>query len=276
MPKPSSLGPLSQATNSQDVLACCSTAYSHPAARWLLGDSFHPGSLGLTDRLARLTGIGPESLVLDAGSGRGTTAVHLAKTLACRVMGITLEAEGVEAGIELAQQEGVADRVSFIQGDLADARADIAAFDVAIMECVLSILPDKQAALDRLNGVTCPTGYLGITDVTVNGPLPQELQGILAIAGCVADARSLEEYAALISDAGFEVTETTDLQDVLLGTLKDIKGKMMVAEIAIKLGKVSLDPALLPQAKSILASVEELVRNGTLSYGMVIAQKPNA
>ncbi len=120
----------------------------------------------------------------------------------------------------------------------------------------------------------CPTGYIGITDVTVNGPLPQELQGILAVAGCVADARSLDEYAALISDAGFGVVETTDIRDVLLGTLKDIKGKMMVAEIAIKLGKVSLDPELLPQAKAMLASVQDLVRDGTLSYGMAIAQKP--
>jgi hypothetical protein len=70
------------------------------------------------------------------------------------------------------------------------------------------------------------------------------------------------------------VVETTDLQDVLLGTLKDIKGKLMVAEIAIKLGKVSLDPEVLPQAKSILSSVEDLVRDGTLSYGMVVAKKP--
>ncbi len=48
----------------------------------------------------------------------------------------------------------------------------------------------------------------------------------------------------------------------------------MVAEIAIKLGKVSLDPEVLPQAKSILSSVEDLVRDGTLSYGMVVAKKP--
>ncbi len=44
--------------------------------------------------------------------------------------------------------------------------------------------------------------------------------------------------------------------------------------IAIKLGKVSLDPELLPQAKAMLASVQDLVRDGTLSYGMAIAQKP--
>ena len=221
-----------------------------------------------------LTAIGPDSLVLDAGSGKGTTAVHLAVTLGCRVMGITLEEDGVASGVELARQEGVADKVSFLQGDLADARADIAAFDVAIMECVLSILPDKPAALQRLHGVVCPGGRLGITDVTVNGPLPPELQGLLAVAGCVADARPLEEYVSLVTTAGFQVIETTDLQDVLLGTLKDIKGKLLVAEIASKLGKVSLDPEIIPRAKEVLASVQELVRDGTLSYGMVVAQKP--
>jgi len=77
-----------------DLAACCVASYDYPATRWVLGDSWHPGGLPLTTRLAEAAGVGPGSLVLDAGSGRGATPVHLAKTIGCRVVGLTLEPGG--------------------------------------------------------------------------------------------------------------------------------------------------------------------------------------
>ena len=41
--------PTSQA--SQEVKSCCAALYSSDWARLLLGDSFHPGGLALTERL---------------------------------------------------------------------------------------------------------------------------------------------------------------------------------------------------------------------------------
>ena len=112
-----------------DVGACCAVSYGLPWARWLLGDSFHPGGLELTSRLAGLMGIGPGSHVLDAGSGRGASAVHLAESLGCRVTGITLEQEGVDAGQELARSREVEARVDFVQGDLDTFQATDGGFD---------------------------------------------------------------------------------------------------------------------------------------------------
>ena len=130
-------------TLEREILSCCATTYSHPLARWLLGDSLHPGGLALASRLAHLTGVGPESTVLDAGSGLGATAVHLADTTGCRVVGITLEQAGVGAGEELARSHGVEDHVSFLQGDLLEVDLGDERYDVVLMECVLSILPRK-------------------------------------------------------------------------------------------------------------------------------------
>jgi glucose-6-phosphate 1-dehydrogenase len=68
-----------------------------------------------------------------------------------------------------------AQHLFYVTGSLGEV-ADIAAFDVAIMECVLSILPDKPPALERLHGVICPTGYIGITDVTVTAHCRKSFQ----------------------------------------------------------------------------------------------------
>ena len=125
-----------------ELTACCAITYSHPLARWVLGDSLHPGGLTLSARLARLAEIGPESVVLDVGSGRGASAVHLAKTIGCRVVGVTLEEDGYNAARESADRNGVGDRATFLKGDIRQADLEPESFDAVLMECVLSILPD--------------------------------------------------------------------------------------------------------------------------------------
>ena len=259
---------------SESLAECCAALYSHPLARWLLGDSLHPGGLKLTTEVARLAGVEAESRVLDAGSGRGASAVHLAKTFKCHVMGVTLEEAGVAAGYEEARRNHVEELVTFRQGDLLSVELGAGFFDVVLMECVLSILQDKEAALSRLGEALRPGGRLAITDVTVSGPLPSELQGLLTVAGCVGDARSLEEYRRLVEAQGFTVERTQDLRETAESLLKGIKGKVLMAEIALKLGKLPVSPALLNEGKRILGEVQALVADGVLGYGLIVARKP--
>lgn len=257
-----------------DLNACCAISYAHPVARWLLGDSFHLGGLELTTRLGQMMGIESESILLDAGSGRGTSAVHLAKTFDCRVTGITIEEEGVAAGYQLAQQHRVEDRVFFIQGDIQEISLDAESFDAILMECVLSILSRKGTTLSRLYDTLRPGAYLGLTDVTVQGPLPPHLQSILAVAACTGDARSLKEYSRLLQTAGFVVDQGHDLPEIAASFLRDIRVKLMMAEVAIGLGKLPIGRDALAQGKQILAEVQDLVGRGALSYGLVVAHKP--
>ena len=156
--------------------------------------------------------------------------MHLAKSLGCHVLGVTLEESGVAAGYEAARRSGVDGLVTFRQGDLLSVDLDTGAIDVALMECVLSILPQKEAALSRLWEALRPGGRLAVTDVTVSGPVPPDLQGLLAVAGCVGDARSQEGYRVLLESQGFAVDETEDLRETVESLLKSIKGKMMMGE----------------------------------------------
>jgi len=75
------------------VKQCCATFYGSDAARFLLGESFHPGGTQLTHELAQRMGLGSHSRVLDVASGRGTSALYLAATFGCEVVGIDFSEE---------------------------------------------------------------------------------------------------------------------------------------------------------------------------------------
>ena len=262
------------ATSERDFQACCAVSYGHPWVRWLLGDSLHPGGLELTSRLADAMGLGSTSRVLDVGCGLGASAVHLAGTAGCRVVGVTLEQEEVEAARHMAEHEAVVDRVAFHRGDIRESGFESESFDAVLMECVLPLIPQKALVMDRIRGFLRPGGHLGLTDVTVKGPLPPELRGVAAQIGCVEGALSLEGYGSLVEAAGLEVEISQDLPGIASEFLRGLKGKLLMAELAVGLGKLSIDRVLLEKAESVLAACQQAVRDGTLSYGLLVARRP--
>ena len=258
-----------------DVAACCTVSYSHPAARWLLGESFHPGGLELTARLARLMNLGPASRVLDVGSGLGTSSAYLAKTLGCETVGVTLESDGVAAGVDRWQRrEGVGKLASFVQGDIQQVELEGCSFDTAMLECVLSIVPDKRMALRRVHAALKPGGLLGITDVTVDGRLPPELDGLAAVVACVGSALSLDGYASLAAEEGLTVERIEALPDTAVSFLKELERKLLIAQVAGGLGGLEAPRDLIDLAKGVLAAALEAAAGGVLGYGLLIARKP--
>ena len=52
------------------IKACCAEVYANDWVRLLVGDSFHPGGLALTERLGQLLGLDESSRVLDLAAAR--------------------------------------------------------------------------------------------------------------------------------------------------------------------------------------------------------------
>jgi SAM-dependent methyltransferase len=261
-------------TAALDLHTCCALTYGHPLTRALLGDSLHPGGLELTTRLASLTETDSGSRVLDVGSGLGATAVHLARTVGCHVTAVTLESEGLTAGRERARLDGVVDRVRFIQDDILSIDMGQEQFDSVFMECVLSIFEDKDAVLGRLRGMLRSGGRIGLTDVTVNGPLPVEMQGLLATAGCVGGALSLDAYGALLEGDGFVVEVRRDCPDITKTFMAGLRDKLLAAELAAKLGRLPIETDVLVQAQHLLALARDLVSRRVIGYGLLVARNP--
>src|SRR5260370_14679163 len=80
--------PETNSPGTETLKQCCAKLYESDPARVLLGDTFHPGGLKLTERVGSLLSLTPESRALDVASGKGTTALFLAERFGCQLVGI--------------------------------------------------------------------------------------------------------------------------------------------------------------------------------------------
>ena len=76
--------------------------------------------------------------------------------------------------------------------------------DVIVSNCVLNLVPDKHAVLQDIMRVLKPGGHFSISDVVLNGTLPEAIRNAAEMyAGCVSGAIQRETYLELINITGF-------------------------------------------------------------------------
>lgn len=255
----------------EEVKSCCASAYSSPAARWLLGDHFHPGGGELTSRLARALRVGTGDLVIDVASGPGTSAIQLALETGCDVVGVDLAAGNVAAGARRAEKAGLSRSVRFLQGDAEALPLEDESADGLLCECALCTFPDKPSAVREVARVLRPGARLALSDVTaLPGELPPQLTSLNAWVACIADARPLEEIAALLEDGGLIVETSERCDHELAAMLDDVDARLRTARM---LGLGLLGGGIAKGGK-LVAGAREAVSAGVLGYGVVVARLP--
>jgi arsenite methyltransferase len=257
----------------QELKSCCATAYGSDVVALLLGESYHPGGLGLTRHLARLLALNSGERVLDVAAGRGTTALLLAQEQDAQVHGIDLSAANVALAQGAAAARQLDDRVTFTLGDAEQLPFPAATFDAVICECALCTFPDKPAATAELARVLKPGGRLGITDVVADTTrLPEELTSLAAWIACVADARPLDEYSTMLTEAGLTITTTQRHDRAMTRMIDQIEGRLSLVSITAR-DKAEALGVDFDRARPILNAAREAVAAGILGYALLIAEK---
>ncbi len=259
--------PTSTAT---ELKTCCAALYETDYARLLLGDSFHPGGLELTERLGEQLELRPGQRVLDVASGTGATAVFLAERFGCHVVGLDYSTGLVGQARRRAQDAGLEQLVRFEHGDSERLPFPDGAFDALICECSFCTFPDKHAAADEFARVLRAGGHVGLTDITLNGPLPSELTGLLAQIICIADALPIDRYEALLEEAGFRIDRVEPHPEVLEATVRDVRAKLLGAKLLLKATKVEIPGVDIGQAMSVARTAAETIEEGTIGYGLLV------
>jgi ubiquinone/menaquinone biosynthesis C-methylase UbiE len=259
--------------DSTGIKQCCANVYGSDAAKYLLGDSFHPGGLRLTEELASLLSLGPTALVLDVASGKGTTAMFLAEKFGCRVIGVDLSQHNVLDAKATAETRHLSALIEF---RLADAEAlpfDAESFDAIICECAFCTFPSKQTAASEFERVLKPGGRVGISDITRDATSLPELDGLLAWIACIGDAQPLQSYADWLSAKGLHIISSEPRSHFLREMVQDIRSKLLLAEIMIGLKKLDLPGLDLSQAKAFSKAAQDAIAANHLGYGIVVAAK---
>lgn len=265
---------MSSPEQTQEVKACCATLYESDLARMLLGDSFHPGGLALTKRLGEKLGLSRGMRVLDVASGKGESAIFLAQTFGCEVVGIDYGPRNVEESQARAEAADVISLVSFETGDAEKIAHADASFDAIICECAFCTFPDKSTAAQEFVRVLKQGSQVGLSDLTRADTLPPELTGLLAWVACIADARPVDEYAAYLTTAGLANAEIEPRDEALAEMVRDIQGKLLGAELMSKLKKIDLAGVDFAEAKGMARAAADAIRSKKLGYAIITARKP--
>ncbi len=256
-----------------NVKQCCATFYGSDLARMLLGESFHPGGVRLTQRIGELLGVTSAARVLDVAAGPGTSALHLAKVFGCSVTGIDLSEANISAARAAAEAQGLSQLAQFELADAERLPFSDASFDAIVCECAFCTFPGKDIAAAEFARVLKRGGGVGISDLTrTAAPLP-ELEGLLAWIACIGDALPVQEYGSILTHAGLSV-EKTEMHDEALGEMvRGVQSRLLGVEIASGLGKLDIPGLDLSAAKQFASAAAEAIRGGKLGYTILIAKR---
>jgi len=260
-------------SSQETVKQCCARLYESGIAKMLLGDSFHPGGLKLTERLGTLLGLTSQSRVLDIASGNGTSAIFLAERFGCEVLGVDFSGQNVEQANAAAAAKGLDKRVNFRTGDAERLPVADSSFDAIICECAFCTFPDKPTAANEFSRVLRSGGGIGLSDLTRGSVLPKELDGLLAWIACIADAQPVDSYVQYLRAANFRVDHTESHDEALLEMVNQVRMKLLSAEIMMGLKKLDLPGVDLTAAKQMAQAALAAIRNGQCGYAIVPGSK---
>ncbi len=173
-----------------------------------LPDSVTDASLGCGNPLA-IADLRPGEVVLDLGSGGGIDCFLAAKKVGPEgcVIGLDMTPDMIKLARRNAKKLGFTN-VDFRYGEMEDMPFPDGSVDVIISNCVINLSPDKDAVFREAYRVLRPGGRLSVSDIVVDGELPQSIRERLdAWAGCIAGALDEAVYLDKISAAGFEQVE---------------------------------------------------------------------
>jgi len=143
--------------------------------------------------------------VIDLGSGAGNDcfiARHETGETG-KVIGIDFTPAMIERARTNAEVRGF-NNVEFRQGDIEKMPVTANVADVIVSNCVLNLVPNKNAVIQEMYRVLKPGGHFSISDIVLEGGLPQKIQQAAEMyAGCVAGAIQKQVYLELIEANGF-------------------------------------------------------------------------
>ncbi len=144
--------------------------------------------------------------VIDLGSGAGNDCFIARRYTGekGKVIGIDFTTAMINKA-RLNAEKLAFHNVEFRQGDIEQLPVTSNIADVVVSNCVLNLVPNKQAVIKEIFRVLKPGGHFSIADIVLEGALPAKWKEVAELyAGCVSGAIQKKVYLELIEAAGFK------------------------------------------------------------------------
>ncbi len=154
--------------------------------------------------------------VLDLGSGAGFDCFLAADKVgnAGKVVGVDMTQEMIEKANANAEKYDYKN-VEFRLGEIEKLPVDDNSMDVAISNCVINLVPDKEKAFQEIYRVLKKDGKMYLSDIVLLENLSEEQRNDKdLLAGCVAGAMLKDDYLDTIKKAGFQVKVLSEDKDI--------------------------------------------------------------
>jgi ubiquinone/menaquinone biosynthesis C-methylase UbiE len=103
--------------------------------------------------------------LLDVGCGSGGPSLHVARLTECQVIGVERDNDAVAVGTRLAREQGLQERVSFVQADAGETLPfGDGSFDAILCVDAINHLPDRSRVLGDWARLLRPGGRVVFTD----------------------------------------------------------------------------------------------------------------
>jgi SAM-dependent methyltransferase len=212
------------------------------------------------------------SNVLEIGCGSGRYALQIAGHVGCRIVGVDINAAGVENANHLAAAQNLSSQVKFQVADVSQPLAfDDGAFDAVFSNDVLCHVRGRLALLREIFRVLKSGGRFLFSDALVIGGMisHEEVAARSAIGYYLFSPPG--ENERLLQDAGFpriEVLDTTASAAEISERWRNAREKHAEA-LAVIEGRVNFEGL-----QKFLATVEKLSRERRLLRLLYVAERP--
>jgi len=170
-------------------------------------DHIHGGGFAATIEHASMIPFGPDTRVLDVGCGIGGPARYLATAFGCRVTGIDLTADFIEAARFLTEKMGLQELVDFECADATKLPYNSAKFDVVWVQNVTMNIQDRPGFYAGVTRVLRSGGILTLTEMCQGPNGAPDYPLTWARDPSYSFLATPEQTRAQIEAAGFHITE---------------------------------------------------------------------
>ncbi|NEV64822.1 SAM-dependent methyltransferase [Thiorhodococcus minor] len=236
------------------------------------GEPIAEASRKTVERMAScVKGLGPDTRVLDLGSGYGGAARHLAKTYGCKVTALNLSERENDRNREMSREQGLGELIEVREGSFESVPAPDAAYDLVWSQDAILHSGERDQVISEAARVLRPGGELVCTDPMQADDCPEGVLQPVYDRIHLSSLGSIGFYREAAVRHGLQEVDVIEMTENLVVHYQRVYEELQ--RVRPELGGLVSD-AYIERMLTGLTNWVEAGKKGYLSWGILHFRKP--